>query len=248
MGEAVYSRAEVLHRVQQPRFIFSHVANVLRETLAWVSPLEFDATFRRVRSMTMVSHRRLRSLQEAVRYVVAKNIPGDIVECGVARGGSAAVMALTLQQLGARRRLWLFDTFSGLPQPNSADPDYEIARNYAGHYGTSIDTIRASFERLGISTTEIEFVPGLFQHTLSGSNVSQIALLHVDGDWYESVRTTLESFYDRVSSGAVIQFDDYGYWLGAQKAVDEFINKRGIKAELNYIDFAGRRMIKPAQS
>jgi len=248
MSDAVYSRAEVLHRVRQPRFVFSHAARILRETLAWVSPLQFDATFRRVSRMTMVSHRRLRSLQETVRYVVAKNISGDIVECGVARGGSAAVMALALQQLGVKRRLWLFDTFSGIPQPSNADPDYEIARNYAGQFGASVDQIRASFQRLGISTAEIEFVPGLFQHTLASSGVSQIALLHTDGDWYESVKTTLESLYDRVSPGGVIQFDDYGHWLGAHKAIDEFIDKRGIKTQLEYIDYSGRRMIKPAQS
>jgi hypothetical protein len=178
--------------------------------------------------------------------VVANNIPGDIVECGVARGGSAAVMALALRGLGARRRLWLFDTFSGIPQPTTSDPDYEVARNYAGSFRASIEEIGAAFARLGIATDNIEFVSGLFQNTLASSAVSQIALLHADGDWYESIKATLEALYDRVSPGGVIQFDDYGHWLGARKAVDEFMNRRGINAELEYVDFSGRRMIKRA--
>ena len=235
-----------MHRVRQPRFVVSHAARLLRETLAWISPTEFDTTFRRVRRITMVSHRRLRSLYEGVRYVVTNNIPGDIVECGVARGGSAAVMALALRGLGARRRLWLFDTFSGIPRPSAADPDFEIARNYTGSFCGSVDEIGAAFTRLGLTTENVEFVPGLFQNTLPSSAVSQIALLHADGDWYESIKATLEALYDRVSPGGVIQFDDYGHWLGARKAVDEYMNRIGIKAELEYIDFSGRRVIKPA--
>src|SRR5215471_13264440 len=116
MGDAVFSRAEFLHRLRQPRFVLSYGARVLREALAWISPTEFDATFRRIRGLTMVSHGRLRSLHESVCYTIAKNIPGDIVECGVARGGSAAVMALALQRLRTPRTMWLFDTFAGLPE------------------------------------------------------------------------------------------------------------------------------------
>lgn len=244
MADIVFSRAEFLHRIRQQRFVLSQARRYVRETLAWISLTEFDATFRRIRSISMVSHARLHSLHESVRYVVRNNIPGDIVECGVARGGSAAVMALALQCLRAQRRMWLFDTFSGLPEPTAADPDYAIARNYTGLYGTAADEIRASFVRLGIATDNIEFVPGLFQQTLASSRVSQIAVLHVDGDWYESVKTTMEAFYDRVSPLGIIQFDDYGHWLGANKAINEFMSQRAIKVPLEYIDFSGRRMIK----
>jgi hypothetical protein len=66
----------------------------------------------------------------------------------------------------------------------------------------------------------------------------------LDGDWYESVKMCLESLYDKVSPGGVIQFDDYGHWAGARKAVDEFMINRGIDTPLRRVDFSGRQLIK----
>ena len=96
---------------------------------AWdrVSPTEFSSLYRRVRAHTMCSNARLRGLYRAVQYVVSHEIEGDIVECGSARGGSAALMALTVQKLHASRKIWLFDTFDGLPAPTVDDPDFELA-------------------------------------------------------------------------------------------------------------------------
>jgi len=70
-------------------------------------------------------------------------------------------------------------------------------------------------------------------------------VLHLDGDWYESVRVCLEYLYDRVTPGGVIQIDDYGHWEGARRAVDEFISNRGIRAPLRQLDYTGRQLIKP---
>src|SRR5690349_16823289 len=89
---------------------------------------EFVRLYRTVRPYTMSSKARLRGLYDAVRFVVSQDIAGDVVECGTARGGSAALMGLTLAQTGSDRTLWVFDTFQGLPPPTDADPDYEIAR------------------------------------------------------------------------------------------------------------------------
>jgi len=175
----------------------------------------------------MVSYARLRGLYDATRYLVKGGISGEVVECGLARGGSAAMIALTLQQLGATRKLWLFDTFSGLPQPTAADPDFKIANRYAGTCRAGLAEVKSSLEQLGISEG-IELVPGLFQETLPRSAVKAIALLHLDGDWYESVKTCLDNLYDRVSLGGVIQFNDYGHWAGARKEVDEFIAPAGL--------------------
>ncbi len=104
--------------------------------------------------------------------------------------------------------------------------------------------VKSSMQQLGISGG-IEFVPGLFQETLLSPAVTTIALLHVDGDWYESVKVCLDSLYDKVSPGGVIQFDDYGHWAGARKAVDEFMQNRGIRSALRRLDFSGRQLIKP---
>ncbi len=215
----------------------------LSETWDLVSPTEFARLYRRVRPFTMCSNARLRALYDAVTEVASRRVPGDLVECGVARGGSAALMALRLQQLGEERKLWLFDTFAGLPAPTEADPDHAIAHRYTGTCAGSLQEVRAAFAKLGVGTPT-EFVPGLFQQTLPAAPIERIAVLHIDGDWYDSVRACLENLYDKVSPGGVIQLDDYGYWKGARKAVDEFVVKRGIRTPLRLIDYSGRRLIK----
>ena len=91
----------------------------------------------------------------------------------------------------------------------------------------------------------VEFVKGLFQQVLPITLVPPISVLHIDGDWYEGVRVCLDFLYDRVVPYGVIQFDDYGYWKGARKAVDEFFNHRGIQVRLRRLDYSGRFVIKP---
>ncbi len=244
MNDAQVSIKEVTHRMRNPRWVASHSLRVLRESSALMIPSEFNRLFVKVRPLTMVSYARLRGLQRAVKHIVKHRIAGDIVECGVARGGSAAVLGLTLQGLGAKRDLWLFDTFQGLPRPSSQnDPDFEIADLYTGKCLGPVEDVSASLARLGLREN-VHFVPGLFQDTLPTANIPSIAVLHVDGDWYESVKTCLECFYDKVSSGGIIQFDDYAHWAGARKAVDEFFANRGIQPVLRKLDFAGRQMVK----
>ena len=193
----------------------------------------------------MCSIARLRGLYRGVRYVIQNDIRGDFVECGCARGGSAALLGLALRQMDLHRPLWVFDTFEGLPAPASNDPDFEIADLYKGTCKGSIEEVHELFTRLQIAD-DVHFVKGLFQDTLPSAEVTQIALLHIDGDWYESVKVCLESLYDKVAPGGFIQFDDYGYWEGARKAVDEFFKVRGIEAPLTRLDYAGRVLIKPS--
>ncbi len=209
-----------------------------------VSPSEFSRIYRQVRSRTMCSNARLRGLYRALRYVVSRDLAGDVVECGAAQGGSAALMALTLRQLQSRRKLWVFDTFGGLPAPSSEDPDFELADLFTGTCIGTVSEVRALFQQLGV-VEDVEFVKGLFQETLPVTPVPSIAVLHIDGDWYESVKVGLECLYDKVVPHGVIQLDDYGYWKGARKAVDEFFERRGIQARLKRLDYSGRFLIKP---
>jgi len=237
------SLKEIAYRVRDPRWIASHGLRMMRESSAPLIPTEFNRLFRKVRPLTMVSYARLRGLHHALKHVASRGVAGDIVECGVARGGSAAVLGLTLQQLGIKRDLWLFDTFQGLPRPSQNDPDFEIADLYTGTCLGSVEDVRSSLAQLGVREN-LHFLPGLFQDTLPHAPIGAIAVLHVDGDWYESVKVCLESFYDRVSPGGVIQFDDYAHWAGARKAVDEFFAQRGMRPILRKLDFAGRQMVK----
>jgi hypothetical protein len=238
---------DILYRIRDPRLVVSHAFRAMMQVYDLVSPSEFSQHYRQIRKLTMCSNARLRGLHSAVKSVVARNIPGDIVECGTARGGSVALMGLTLKQLGEDgRTLWGFDTFEGLPPPTADDPDYEIAHLHTGTCLGALEEVSASFASLGI-LDRAKLVKGLFQETLPTAPIEEIAVLHIDGDWYESVKTCLEQLYDKVADGGVIQIDDYGFWQGARKAVDEFFARRSITAELKRLDYSGRQFIKPGK-
>ena len=209
-----------------------------------VSSEPFARFYKTVRPYTMSGNRRLRGLYTAIRHVTAHGIAGDVVECGTARGGSAALMGLALKEAGADRTLWVFDTFEGIPPPTTADPDYDIAALYTGDFLGELEDVAALFRRLGI-LDRARLVKGLFQDTVPRAEVGAIAVLHLDGDWYESVKVCLEALYDRVSRGGIIQIDDYGHWKGARKAVEEFMADRRLAGPLRYVDYTGRQLIKP---
>ena len=226
------------------------VPRVARKVRDLIVHDEFRDFYAAVRPYTMLNHSRARALYDGVCEVVARDIPGDIVECGVARGGSAALMALTLRSRcdAARfssdsRKILAFDTFEGLPPPTADDPDYEIARHWTGQCRGEEAEVHALFGGLGVADIT-ECIKGTFQETLPRWQGGRIALLHLDGDWYDSIRVCLEHLWDRVSPGGIVQIDDYGAWAGARKAVDEFVSARNITAPLRYIDPTGRQLSK----
>lgn len=209
-----------------------------------IIPSEFARLHQQVLPYTMVGYGRLRGLYRAVRYAVANNIKGDVVECGTARGGSAALMGLTLKRLRSDKTLWVFDTFAGLPAPTRDDPDYQDAVKLVGTCLGELEEVQRLFADFEIINQSV-LVKGLFRDTLPDCAVRKIAVLHLDGDWYQSVRDCLEHLYDRVSPGGIIQIDDYGHWAGARKATHEFLARRSIKVTLRYLDYTGRQFIKP---
>ena len=235
---------ELPHRLRNIQWLWSQFKDASLKARDSISHDEFANAYRVVRGYTMSSNARLRGLYGAVNAVVDQEIPGDIVECGTARGGSAALMGLALKQRNDARTMWVFDTFEGLPPPSEADPDYEIAKLYTGSCRGDLPEVTKLFARIGI-LDQSRLVKGLFQDTLPNCSVDTISVLHIDGDWYDSVRVCLDHLYSRVSSGGIIQIDDYGHWAGARKAVDEFLRLRSINVELRRLDYTGRQFIKP---
>ena len=228
-------------------------SRVVRARMRLLPLSDFERDFAVVEPYTMLGVRRLKSLHAGVTDAARRGIPGDVVECGVARGGSALLMALALREAGASRTLWLFDTFEGLPEPSrEGDPDYEVARHLTGACRGTEDEVRAVLGR-HCPTQRAELVKGLFADTLPGAGVGSIAVLHLDGDWYESVKACLENLWDRVSPGGLVQVDDYFTWAGCKRAVDEFFRgdlpwitrSRGAELRLERVDASGVRMRKP---
>lgn len=210
-----------------------------------VLPGEFASLHKQVSPYSMMSRARLKGIYRAVCEVIKNGVEGDLVERGTARGGCAALMGLTCRKRGQKRDLWVFDTFQGLPPPSEGDPDYELAKTREGTCRGEYDEVKGLLENLGVFEGA-HLVKGLFQDTVPGAKVKRIAVLHLDGDWYESTRVCLDHLYDKVTPGGVIQVDDYGHWAGARKALHEFFDERKINPELIYLDYTGRQFIKPA--
>lgn len=187
-----------------------------------------------VASFTMIEAPRLRGLYDAVVSVVTEKLRGDLVECGAAQGGSAALLGLTLQVLGSKRLLWVCDTFEGMPAATAQDPPE--AAQYTGHFRGELEEVKGLLKEFGLN---FRLVKGLFQDTLPSLKVDKIAVLHLDGDWYESTKCGLENLYDKVVPGGFVQIDDYGHWAGCRKATDEFFQKRGINPALAQLDYTG---------
>ena len=202
----------------------------------------------------MTGLERIYALMQAVRYVSDNNIPGSIVECGVWRGGSMAAVARTLvQRKDFSRDLYLFDTFEGLPDPKADDVDYSgthaaevIQKNPAARCGDApLDQVREVMRATGYPQGKIHLVPGKVEGTIPTSAPDAIALLRLDTDWYESTMHELVHLFPRVPKAGVIIIDDYGHWLGARKACDEYFSDNKIPILLNRIDYTGRIALKP---
>ena len=180
----------------------------LRESRHGCLPVPYQT----VRPHSLVSSLNLFFLAELLRRLDASGSPGDIVECGVYRGGSAGVLAYHAVRSPLPRKVWLFDAFAGMPTASDKDDGY--SRSIAGQFIGSEKQTRRIMSRLGIPTDRFEIVPGWFNDTLHRVSIGQISLLHVDCDFYDPVLLTLRTFYPAVVSGGILVFDDYGSFLG----------------------------------
>ena len=206
---------------------------------------EFSELYRQIRPYTMLGEARLFSLFELAKRACENDVLGNFVECGVAAGGSSAMLAAVIARHSKRpRKLFSFDTFEGLPTPTQFDTHQDRSAEAlgwgAGTCAAPEASLREVCDKLGVGTF-VEPVKGLFSESLPASRerVGLIAFLHMDGDWYSSTSEILENLFDRVVSGGFIQIDDYGYWDGCRRAVADFEQKRGMKFQLNRIDETG---------
>jgi len=200
-----------------------------------------------VRPWTMLSERRLASLHALALRTARESIAGDYVECGVAAGGSSALLAgcATRHTPAAPPRVWCFDTFSGMPAPGPEDT--ALGGVNANDSGWGAGTCSAPEEcvvhaaALFGAADRLWVRKGLFQDTLprAAAEIGAIALLHLDGDWYDSTRCCLEHLWHRMTPGGFVQIDDYGHWNGCRRAVDEFVQAHGITVAIERIDYTG---------
>ncbi|MGY6529569.1 MAG: TylF/MycF/NovP-related O-methyltransferase [Cyanobacterium sp.] len=206
---------------------------------------EFRALMAVIRPYTMLTEPRLYSLYTLTKRICQENIEGNFVECGVAGGGSTALMASVIKRYSKIPRLiYACDSFSGMPKPTAEDTQNGMDAEATG-WGTGTcaapeDSVKEVCQKLGVSNLLVT-VKGYFQDTLpeNREKMGNIAFLHMDGDWYDSTKAILNNLYDNVVDNGLIQIDDYGAWEGCRQAISEYQTTHNLKFYLNQIDNTG---------
>jgi O-methyltransferase len=183
-----------------------------------------DDHLKMIAPYTLCRESKLLSLIQLADDIEKRGIMGDFVECGTFKGGAAAFIAAHLKPY---RNVWLYDSFEGMPEVTSKDG--EEAHQWVGDCVASMADVEEVLSKMKITADRVTIRKGWFEDTFKKSTPSEIAFLHIDADWYESVKLTLETFYDKVRDGGVIVLDDFGHWEGCREAFYDFCNERGIK-------------------
>ena len=222
---------------------------------------------------SMLAPINLFTLYEQAVYCEKQNIPGSFVECGVWKGGAVGIMAKANLDFGnSRRNIHLFDAFDDICPPDAKIDGEKAVQDAKEIMGLDeeedmkgqLDSIKGAYDKMGGHGTidickkllvdvikypaeKINFHKGWFQNTLpkQKSEIDSIAILRLDGDWYDSIKICLDNLYDKVVIGGLVVIDDYGYYEGCTKAVDEFLQQRNIKTFLSYSRPGCRFFVKP---
>jgi O-methyltransferase len=218
-------------------------------------PYEDAVLIHRFDHLTLTGSVRQASLLQAIRYLNDRAIGGDIVECGVWRGGVMLLAKALCEGSPLSRNFYLFDTFAGMSEPTDADITRD-GRSAVGLYDqyrkpthsewcyASLEDVRENFRTNGLLDSSVMFVKGKVEETLRDPKnlPKSIALLRLDTDFYESTKTELEVLYPRLVPGGVLIIDDYGHWQGARKATDEYF--QGSRPLLVRLDSTARLVVK----
>lgn len=219
---------------------------------------EFFQIYQSSIKYTMTSMVRMYALYEAVLYVEKHGVAGDVVECGVWKGGSAMVAALSLLSTGSKyRSLWLYDTFSGMTEPGDRDARASDGlKPHARWRGSRmpefnewayspLQEVKANLISTGYPGDKTVFVEGKVEDTIPGTVPDSIAILRLDTDWYDSTYHELLHLFPLLSPGGVLIIDDYGFWKGCREATDTYFEENHTPILLHRVDDATRIAIKP---
>lgn len=184
----------------------------------------------------------LEATDRAGQTVNKEGIEGDFAELGVARGGCASLLGMSAFAAGAPpRKLWLFDSYEGLPDPGERDfvdngdtGDHVRPLPKGSCYGALEEVRAVTLGKFKLPEDRIEYVKGWFENTVPATRdqIKKLAILRIDGDWYESTKVCLEGLFDKVQPGGYIIIDDYDSCVGAKRAVDEFVAAHKLNATL----------------
>jgi O-methyltransferase len=192
-------------------------------------------------SHTMVGRKRLDNIERCLDAIRLDDIPGDLIETGVWRGGASIFMRGYLaawEIMG--RTVWVADSFEGLPVPSlPQDEGHDFSAAKAPILAISLEEVQENFRRYNLLDDRVSFLKGWFSDTLPHAPIEQLALLRLDGDLYESTMDGLNALYHKVAPGGFIIVDDYGDFEPCRRAINEFRSTHGISEPIEPIDWAG---------
>jgi len=210
---------------------------------------------------TMTSTERMFALYNASKYIAKKGIAGDFVECGVWKGGSSMIAMHAMMKFCDNNlpTFYLYDTFTGMSEPSNYDISLsgELAsktwkfrkkQDKVDWDYAPLSLVEKNIRSVQYPPEQVKLIKGKVEDTIPHNVPKKIALLRLDTDWYESTKHELVHLYPLVVPDGIVIIDDYGYWDGCRKAVDEYLNENNIEVLMHRIDGTGRIFIKPADT
>lgn len=192
------------------------------------------------RAESMIGLKRMTNIQECIAKIIADDVPGDLIETGVWRGGACIFMKANLVAWGDQgRKVWLADSFQGLPKPDAARYPADAGDTLHTQTGLAVgaEQVRHNFERYGLLDDDVKFLVGWFKDTLPTAPIEKLSLMRLDGDMYESTIQAIEALYPKLSPGGFCIIDDFGSHASqAGQAVHDYRAKHGITEEIVQID------------
>jgi hypothetical protein len=197
-------------------------------------------------ALSMLPLARFDHLRTCIEDVISRRVPGDLIETGTWRGGASIFMRAVLREHGVTDRVvWLADSFEGLPEPDPEKFPIEarmhkspVMERRFNRFAASLEEVQRNFASFGLLDDQVRFLEGWFKDTLPVAPISALAVLRLDGDYYESTMDALTSLYAKVSPGGYTIVDDYGEdsWTYCRQAVDDFRRANGITEPMTRVD------------
>lgn len=211
------------------------------------APRVYDAVLRRSgkdwpsQAHSMIGERRIANLRELAERVLVDQVPGDFIETGVWRGGACILLRAVLKSYGVSdRRVWVADSFCGLPKPDPRYPADELSKHYSfPELAVAIEEVKSNFTKYGLLDDRVMFLEGWFSTSLPAAPIKQLAILRLDGDLYQSTMDAFVHLYDKVSPGGYVIVDDFGIIEPCRLATLEFRKEREIRDPIHDIDGCG---------
>lgn len=190
---------------------------------------------------TMIGMHRLENIEELFNQIIREKIPGDLIETGVWRGGATIFMrALLLAEGITDRKVWVADSFEGLPPPRPGTPaDMGDKHHLYPEIAVSLEEVRNNFRKYNLLDDQVVFLKGWFHESLPNAPIENLALIRLDGDMYDSTKDALINLYPKLSFGGYVIADDYGAVEGCRLAIRDFRHEYGIQDEIQRIDWTG---------